>query len=307
MAVRERSAHSTGVLLGVTGYLSWGLFPLYFVLLKTVAPIEVVAHRIIWSLIVVVLILLVGKQWRAFTGAFNRRNVMILGSAAIFLSINWLVYVYAVDSNQVVQASLGYFMNPLISVAMGVILLKESLRKTQWVAVGIALIAVVDLTMASGSVPWIALTLGFSFGFYGLLKKYANLPSLQSLGIETVVLLPLALIILGVSVARGTESFVLDGPTITFLLIMLGPVTALPLLAFGGASTRIPLSTLGVLQYITPIFQFLLGVFIFQEAMSTGRWIGFTLVWVSLVIFTVDMYRHTRTRNYQLKETLLEP
>ncbi len=307
MAVRERSVHSTGVLLGVTGYFLWGMFPLYFVLLETVAPIEVVAHRVVWSLIVVILVLLIGKQWRAFTGAFNRRNVMILGTAALFLSINWLVYVYAVDSNQVVQASLGYFMNPLISVAMGVILLKESLRKTQWVAVGIALVAVVILTIASGSVPWIALSLGFSFGLYGLLKKYANLPSLQSLGIETVVLLPLALIIFGVFAAQGTESFVLDGPSITFLLIMLGPITAIPLLAFGGASTRIPLSTLGVLQYITPVLQFLLGVFIFQEAMSTGSWIGFTLVWISLVIFTVDMYRNSRTRNHQLKETLLEP
>jgi chloramphenicol-sensitive protein RarD len=307
VAVRERSVHSTGVLLGVTGYLLWGMFPLYFVLLDTVAPLEVVAHRIIWSLIVVIFILLIGKQWRAFTGAFTRRNVIILGSAAIFLSLNWLVYVYAVDSNQVVQASLGYFINPLISVAMGVIILKENLRKTQWVAVGIALVAVVVLTIASGSVPWIALTLGISFGTYGLLKKYANLPSLQSLGIETVVLLPLALIILGISVANGSESFVLDGPSITFLLIMLGPITAIPLLAFGGASTRIPLSTLGVLQYITPVLQFLLGVFIFQEAMSTGSWIGFTLVWISLVIFTVDMYRNSRTRNYQLKETLLEP
>jgi chloramphenicol-sensitive protein RarD len=307
VAVQERSVHSTGVLLGVTGYLLWGMFPLYFVLLDTVAPIDVVAHRVVWSLIVVLLLLLVGKQWRAFTGAFTRRNIIILGSAAIFLSLNWLVYVYAVDSNQVVQASLGYFINPLISVAMGVVILKESLRKTQWVAVGIALVAVVILTIASGSVPWIALTLGLSFGIYGLLKKYANLPSLQSLGIETVVLLPLALIILGFSVVNGTESFVLDGPSITFLLIMLGPITAIPLLAFGGASTRIPLSTLGVLQYITPIMQFILGVFIFQEVMSTGRWIGFTLVWVSLVIFTVDMYRNTRTRNHQLKETLLEP
>ena len=307
VALRERSVHSTGVLLGVTGYLLWGMFPLYFVLLDTVAPIDVVAHRVVWSLIVVVLLLLIGKQWRAFTGAFSRRSIMILGSAAIFLSINWLVYVYAVDSNQVVQASLGYFINPLISVAMGVVILKENLRKTQWVAVGIALVAVVILTIASGSVPWIALTLGLSFGTYGLLKKYANLPSLQGLGIETVVLLPLALIIIGISVANGTESFVLDGPSITFLLIMLGPITAIPLLAFGGASTRIPLSTLGVLQYITPILQFILGVFIFQEAMSTGSWIGFTLVWVSLVIFTVDMYRNTRTRTRQLKATLLEP
>ncbi len=307
MAGHERSIHSTGVLLGVAGYLFWGMFPLYFALLDSVSPIEIVAHRIIWSLIVVLLVLIVGKQWRAFTSAFSRRNVIILGSAAIFLSINWLVYVYAVTTNQVVQASLGYFVNPLISVAMGVLILKEKLRKTQWIAVGIAIVAVVVLTIASGSLPWIALTLGLSFATYGLLKKFANLPSLHSLGIETAVLVPIALVILGIAIVNGSESFVLDGPKITFLLIMLGPVTAIPLLAFGGASTRIPLSTLGVLQYITPIAQFFLGVFVFQEIMSTGRWIGFTLVWISLVIFTVDMYRHTRTRNRQLKETLLEP
>lgn len=307
VAVRERSVHSTGVLLGVVGYLFWGMFPLYFVLLDSVSPIEIVAHRVIWSLIVVVLVLIVGKQWRAFTGAFSLRNVAILGSAAIFLSINWLVYVYAVTTDQVVQASLGYFVNPLISVAMGVIILKESLRKTQWTAVAIAIVAVLVLTITSGSVPWIALTLGLSFATYGLLKKFANLPSLHGLGIETAVLFPIALVILGVAIANGSESFVLDGPKISFLLIMLGPVTAIPLLAFGGASTRIPLSTLGVLQYITPIGQFLLGVFVFQEAMSTGRWIGFSLVWISLVVFSVDMYRHTRTRNRQLEETLLEP
>jgi chloramphenicol-sensitive protein RarD len=307
VAGQERSVHSTGVLLGVAGYLFWGMFPLFFALLDSVSPIEIVAHRIIWSLIVVVLVLIVGKQWRAFTSAFSRRNVIILGSAAIFLSINWLVYVYAVTTNQVVQASLGYFVNPLISVGMGVLILKEKLRKTQWIAVGIAIVAVVVLTIASGSLPWIALTLGLSFATYGLLKKFANLPSLHSLGIETAVLVPIALVILGIAIVNGSESFVLDGPKITFLLIMLGPVTAIPLLAFGGASTRIPLSTLGVLQYITPIAQFFLGVFVFQEIMSTGRWIGFTLVWISLVIFTVDMYRHTRTRNRQLKETLLEP
>ena len=307
MAGQERSIHSTGVLLGVAGYLFWGMFPLYFALLDSVSPIEIVAHRIIWSLIVVLLVLIVGKQWRAFTSAFSRRNVIILGSAAIFLSINWLVYVYAVTTNQVVQASLGYFVNPLISVAMGVLILKEKLRKTQWIAVGIAIVAVAVLTIASGSLPWIALTLGLSFAIYGLLKKFANLPSLHSLGIETAVLVPIAMVILGIAIVNGSESFVLDGPKITFLLIMLGPVTAIPLLAFGGASTRIPLSTLGVLQYITPIAQFFLGVFVFQEIMSTGRWIGFTLVWVSLVIFTVDMYRYTRTRNRQLKETLLEP
>jgi chloramphenicol-sensitive protein RarD len=292
---REYSSHTTGLLLGILGYLFWGLFPLYFALLDQVSPIDVVAHRIIWSLIFVAIILLLTKQWRSFTRAFNRRIVLILGSAAIFLAINWLVYVYAVSTNQVLQASLGYFINPLISVAMGVVVLKERLRRTQWVAVGIALIAVAVLTVAYGAVPWIALTLGFSFGIYGLLKKYANMSSIQSLGIETAVLFPFSIIILVYSISTGSESFAVDGLGITALLIMLGPITALPLLAFGGAATRIPLSTLGLLQYITPIGQFLLGILVFQEVMTESRWIGFILVWVALVVFSVDMYRHTRS------------
>lgn len=295
MNTREYSSHTTGLLLGILGYLFWGLFPLYFALLDQVSPIDVVAHRIIWSLIFVAIILLLTKQWRSFTRAFNRRIVLILGSAAIFLAINWLVYVYAVSTNQVLQASLGYFINPLISVAMGVVVLKERLRRTQWVAVGIALIAVAVLTVAYGAVPWIALTLGFSFGIYGLLKKYANMSSIQSLGIETAVLFPFSIIILVYSISTGSESFAVDGLGITALLIMLGPITALPLLAFGGAATRIPLSTLGLLQYITPIGQFLLGILVFQEVMTESRWIGFILVWVALVVFSVDMYRHTRS------------
>lgn len=294
MATRERSSHTTGLILGVTGYLLWGLFPLYFMLLDIVPPIEVVAHRIIWSLVFVLIIVLLGRQWRVFVRAFNRRTVTMLGTAAVFLAINWLVYVYAVSTDQVLQASLGYFVNPLVSVALGVVILKEKLRTAQWAAVGIAIVAVMVLTVAYGELPWIALTLGFSFGIYGLLKKYANLPSIHSLGIETAVLFPIALGILAIAIARGDNSFVADGPGITALLILLGPVTAVPLLAFGGAAIRIPLSTLGLLQYITPIGQFLLGIFVFHELMSTGRWIGFILVWTALVVFSVDMYRHTR-------------
>lgn len=294
MKTRQHSSHTTGLLLGVLGYLLWGLFPLYFMLLDQVPPIEVVAHRIVWSLIFIVIIVLIGKQWRVFVQAFNRRTVIILGAAAIFLAINWLVYVYAVSTDQVLQASLGYFVNPLVSVAMGVVILKEKLRKAQWTAVGIAVIAVVVLTFAYGEVPWIALTLGFSFGTYGLLKKYANLPSIHSLGIETAVLFPIAIVILFFAEVRGDNSFVIDGPGITALLILLGPVTAIPLLAFGGAAIRIPLSTLGLLQYITPIGQFLLGIFVFHEIMTTERWIGFILVWTALVVFSADMYRHTR-------------
>jgi len=294
MATRERSSHTTGLILGVTGYLLWGLFPLYFMLLDIVPPIEVVAHRIIWSLVFVVIIVLLGRQWRVFVRAFNRRTVTMLGTAAVFLAINWLVYVYAVSTDQVLQASLGYFVNPLVSVALGVVILKEKLRTAQWAAVGIAIVAVMVLTVAYGELPWIALTLGFSFGIYGLLKKYANLPSIHSLGIETAVLFPIALGILAIAFTRGDNSFAADGPGITALLILLGPVTAVPLLAFGGAAIRIPLSTLGLLQYITPIGQFLLGIFVFHELMSTGRWIGFILVWTALVVFSVDMYRHTR-------------
>ncbi len=297
MNVRERSSHTTGLLIGVLGYLLWGIFPLYFILLDSVPPIEIVAHRIIWSLIFVVIIVLIGKQWRVFVRAFNRRIVIILGSAAIFLAINWVVYVYAINSDQVIQASLGYFVNPLVSVALGVVILKERLRVAQWVAVGIAVVAVVVLTVAYGEPPWIALTLGFSFGLYGLLKKFANIPSIHSLGIETAVLLPIAIVILSIAVSRGDSSFVIDGPGISMLLILLGPVTAIPLLAFGGAAIRIPLSTLGLLQYITPIIQFLLGIFVFKEAMTAESWIGFVLVWTALVVFSVDMYRHTRNNS----------
>lgn len=297
MKLPERSTHATGLLLGFTGYLLWGLFPLYFALLDLVPPIEVVAHRIIWSLIFIVVILLIGKQWRIFIRAFNRRTVTTLGIAAICLAINWFVMVYAVSADQVLQISLGYFVNPLISVALGVVILKEKLRNAQWAAVGIAAVAVVGLTVSLGELPWIALSLAFSFGFYGLLKKFANLPSVHSLGIETMLLVPIAIVILLFAEARGTNSFVMDGPGITVLLILLGPVTAIPLLAFGGAATRIPLSTLGLLQFITPIGTFLLGIFVFQEVMTTQSWIGFILVWTALLVFSVDMYRHTRRNN----------
>lgn len=237
--------------------------------------------------------------------AFTKRTLGILLAAAIFISVNWLVYVFAVATDQVVQASLGYFINPLISVALGVILLRERLRRTQWLAVGIALVAVGVLTVSYGAVPWISLVLGFSFGMYGLLKKLANVGSTESLMIETAALAPFALALMGVWEVNGQAAFVLDGWQISILLILLGPVTALPLLAFGGAATRIPLSTLGLLQYITPILQFALGVFVFQEAMPGSRWIGFFIVWTALVVFSIDAYRHSRKRSRNAKAKLI--
>lgn len=284
----------------------WGLFPLYFALLDAVSPLEVVAHRIIWTLVFLVIVISIARNWGSVKRALNRRTVLILLAAAVFISINWLVYVYAVASDQVVQASLGYFVNPLISVALGVILLRERLRMLQWVAVGIALVAVAILTVSYGSLPWISLTLGFSFGMYGLLKKLANVRSTDSLVIETAALAPFALALMGVWEFNGQAAFALDGWQISILLILLGPVTALPLLAFGGAATRIPLSTLGVLQYITPILQFSIGVFIFNEAMPASRWIGFLFVWAALVVFSTDAYRHSRDRARSRNQVILE-
>jgi len=284
----------------------WGLFPLYFALLDQVAPLEVVAHRIIWTLVFLIIVISIARNWASVKRALNRRTLLILLGAAVFISINWLVYVYAVATDQVVQASLGYFVNPLISVALGVILLRERLRRMQWIAVGIALVAVAVLTISYGALPWISLTLGFSFGMYGLLKKLANVGSTDSLVIETAALAPFALALMGVWEAQGRAAFVLDGWQISVLLILLGPVTALPLLAFGGAATRIPLSTLGVLQYITPILQFAIGVFIFNEAMPASRWLGFVFVWSALVIFSTDAYRHSRRRTRNRKQRLLE-
>ena len=226
--------------------------------------------------------------------------------AAVFISINWLVYVYAVDTDQVVQTSLGYFINPLISVALGVILLRERLRALQWVAVGIAIIAVAVLTISYGTVPWISLTLAFSFGMYGFLKKLARIGSIESLAIETAALAPFALALMAMWEADGQAAFVLDGWQISLLLILLGPITALPLLAFGGAATRSPLSPLGVLQYITPIMLFLFGVFLFNEAMPTSRWVGFLFVWVSLVVFSIDAYRYSRRSTKDRRAELLE-
>lgn len=272
----------------------WGLFPLYFALLDAVTPLEIIAHRVIWSLVFLLVIIAIARQWS--TLRIDRRTLVILSIAAVFLSINWLTYVYAISINEVAQASLGYFINPLVSVGLGVVILSEKLRRAQWWAVGIAVIAVVILTVGYGQLPWIALTLAFSFGIYGLLKKQANVGAVPSLLWETLVLAPVALAYLGFLEVRGEAAFAIDGWDISFLLILLGPITALPLLAFGAAATRIPLSTLGVIQYVTPVVQFILAVTVFAEVMTPLRWVGFALVWVALVIVTVDMTRSARAR-----------
>ena len=265
-------------------------------MLDDIPPIEVVAHRVIWSLVFLAVVLTVTRGWRATRASLNPRVLGLLTAGAVVLSINWGTYVYAVQESLVVEASLGYFINPLVSVALGVLFLGERLRPAQWSAVGVALVAVVVLTFALGHPPWISLVLAFSFGSYGLFKKRADISALGSLTVETTVLLPLALAIVISAQAAGTATLGHTDWSTTALLVMLGPVTAIPLVAFGAAATRLPLSVIGVMQYMTPILQFILGLVVFHEAMSTGRWIGFVLVWIALVIFTVDTVRSTRAK-----------
>jgi chloramphenicol-sensitive protein RarD len=226
--------------------------------------------------------------------ARSGRNALTLAIAAAFLALNWGVYVYAVSTDQVVEASLGYFINPLVSVGLGVLLLRERLRSGQWIAVGIAVLAVAVLAVSYGRLPWISLILAFSFGIYGLLKKQVGVGAVESLTIETAALSPVALVVMIVMASSHSSALTSASTGTVLLLILLGPVTAIPLLAFGGAATRIPLSTLGLMQYFTPVFQFLLGVFVFGETMSTTRWLGFLLVWLSLVVMSVDGLRNAR-------------
>lgn len=285
------------------------MFPLYFALVEEVNPVEVVANRVLWSLVFLALLTTVTRGWaRTLTAARDGRRVLILSVAAVFLAVNWGTYVYAIESNQVVEASLGYFLNPLVSIGLGVVFLRERLRTIQWAAVGLAFLAVGVLAVSYGRLPWISLILAVSFGIYGLLKKQADIGAVPSLTIETAALAPLAVIALAVFLVQGTSAYETQGPGMAVLLALLGPVTAVPLLAFGGAAIRIPLSTLGLLQYLTPVFQFMIGVLVFDEAMTGMRWAGFTIVWACLALVTYDGLRQARAgRTATLEREIAEP
>jgi chloramphenicol-sensitive protein RarD len=288
-----------GLLYGVTAYLLWGLFPLYFPLLEPAGAVEILAHRVAWSVATMLLIVVLSRRLPQFRALFRRhraRNLLTL--AAVVIAVNWGTYIWGVNNHRVVETSLGYFINPLVTVLMGVVILRERLRAWQWVALAIAFVAVLGLTVEYGHPPWVALTLAFSFGTYGLAKKQAGVEAVESLTFETLVLVPVALgylIWLG-----GSGSFVGHGVGHSLLLASTGIVTAVPLLCFGAAAIRVPMTTLGLLQYLAPIVQFLLGVTVLDEHMSAVRWIGFGLVWVALVIFTLEATRHHRRQQLRL-------
>jgi chloramphenicol-sensitive protein RarD len=289
------SEQRRGFLLGVAAYLLWGAFPLYWPLLEPAGALEILAHRIFWSLVVMgalVVALGRGSAFRALLA--DRRVTRLLALGACLITVNWATYIWAVNNDHVVESSLGYFINPLVTVLMGVFILGERLRTWQWVAMGVAGTAVVVLSVDYGRLPWVALVLACSFGSYGLCKKVAGAPAIESLTFETLVIGPVALAYVAWLTARGDSNFTTHGPGHLLLFLSTGLVTAVPLICFGGAAIRVSMTTLGLLQYLAPILQFALGVVYFHEDMPTGRWIGFCLVWVALAIFTADSLRERR-------------
>ncbi|MEV4227760.1 EamA family transporter RarD [Streptomyces bobili] len=281
-----------GLLNGFAAYGMWGLVPLFWPLLKPAGAAEILAHRMVWSLAFVAVALIVVRRWK-WAGELLRqpRRLALVTVAAAVITVNWGVYIWAVNSGHVVEASLGYFINPLVTIAMGVLLLKERLRPVQWVAVGVGLAAVLVLTIGYGRPPWISLCLAFSFAVYGLVKKKVNLGGVESLAAETAIQFLPALGYLLWLAGHGGSTFTDEGLGHSALLASTGIVTALPLVCFGAAAIRVPLSTLGLLQYMAPVFQFLLGVLYFGEAMPPERWAGFALVWLALVLLTGDAWR----------------
>ncbi len=284
-----------GTAAGLSAYLLWGCFPLYFPLLEPAGGLEIVAHRVVWSLLFVALLLTVLRRWALVRAAVtDRRTMVVLAGASLLIAANWLVFVYGVNSGHVVETSLGYFVNPLVSVLLGVVVFSERLRPLQWTAVGLAAVAVVVLTVDYGRPPWIALTLAATFGAYGLLKKLVRVEAAPGLLVETLVALVPALVVLGVLQATGRGTAGTEGAGHLLLLMASGVATAVPLLLFAAAARRIPLSTVGLLQYVTPLMQLALGVFVFHEPMPPARLAGFAIVWAALAVFTVDSLRSAR-------------
>nr|WP_189180549.1 EamA family transporter RarD [Microbispora rosea] len=283
-----------GVLYGVAAYAMWGLFPLYWPLLKPSGAVEILAHRVVWSLVVVVTLLAVRRHW-SWIRAMTRRQLLLLALAAVTVSVNWGTYIYAVNTGHVVESALGYFINPLVNVLFGVLIFRERLRLWQWIAVGLGTVAVLILTLDYGRLPWIALALAASFGTYGLIKKAAGVGSAESMTVETLVLLVPALGYLLVLQADGAGTFGNHGLGHAVLLVVSGLVTAVPLMLFTASALRVPLTIVGLLQYIAPVLQFMCGVLVAHETMPASRWAGFVVVWVALCVFTWDSVRSART------------
>ena len=295
----DDSTDRSGLLLGTAAYLVWGFFPLYFARLAPTGAVEIIAHRVVWSLLFCVVALAATRSLGTLRDVLrSRRTTAGLAAAGLLIATNWLVYVYGVLSGHTVDAALGYYINPLATVLLAVVVLGERLRRAQWVALGIAGVAVVVITAGVGRFPWIAVVLAVTFALYGLAKNRTGrtVGALTGLTVETATNAPLALGFFAWAGAQGTLGFTAHGGWHAAALVALGPVTAVPLLMFGGAARRLPLSVMGLLQYLTPTMQFLIAVLVFGEEMPAARWWGFVLVWVALVVMTTDGVRAGRAR-----------
>lgn len=287
------NASRSGIAFGVGAYTLWGLLPLFWALFDHVDSLEVLAHRFVWSLVVTLLVLALARHLHRLR-TLGGRAYALLAVAGALISVNWGMYIWAVSNGHVIETSLGYFINPLVTVIVAVILLRERLRNAQWVAVGIAAVAVLVLTVNYGRLPWIGLVLAFSFSFYSVIKRKLRVPAVESVAVETAAMFLPALAFLVTLQLRGEASFGHVDLGTDLLLIATGAATAAPLLCFAAAASRAPLTTLGILQYIAPTLQFILGIVVFHEAVPPVRFIGFGLVWVALAIFTVEALHHRR-------------
>lgn len=295
MTPEQQQRTRQGILLAVGAYTMWGIAPIYFKSLSEVSPLEILSHRVVWSFFLLAFLLHLGRSWRNVRDTLTSKPKMTyLVATSLLVGVNWLIFIWAVNANHMLDASLGYYINPLINVVLGMIFLGERLRKLQWFAVGLAAIGVLIQIVAFGSIPVVAIALAFSFGFYGLLRKKVSLEAQTGLFIETLVMLPAAAIYLLFIADSATSDLAANPMSLNLLLIAAGIVTTLPLLCFTGAATRLKLSTLGFFQYIGPSLMFLLAVLIYGEAFTTDKAVTFAFIWGALVIFSFDGLRHNK-------------
>ena len=299
---------ASGTAYGLAAYGAWGLFPLYFSALQPAGALEVLVHRVLWAFLLCLVIVLALGQVRLLRRTLRSpRTLFALTVAGVLIAANWTLYIVAVLTGHVTEAALGYFLNPLVTVALGVLVLRERLRRAQWVAVGLGAAAAVYLTLDYGAPPWISLGLAFSFASYGLVKKHlgVSLSALQSLTAETMIVSPVALGVLLYLLATGQDTFTSEGWLHTLLLVGAGVATTVPLLWFAAAARRIPLSSVGLLQFLTPVLQLLCAVFLLGESMPASRWVGFALVWVALVILSTDSVAAARRSRRQVRASVV--
>lgn len=305
MSKIKRGESAQGVIYGFTAYIIWGIVPIYWPLLQPAGAVEILAHRVIWSLFVLLAFLAVKKRIKNALQIFkDPSKLALLTVASIFIAVNWGIFIWASVSGRILDSSLGYYINPLFSIGLGVLLLKEKLRNLQWLAIGIATVAIFYLSLTLGAPPYVALSLASTFSIYGYLKKRANVDAIDSLTIETLILLPLAIGYLIYLSIIGQNSFGTNGVDHAIWLASAGIITAVPLALFGAAAIRIPLSTLGFIQYVGPTLQFVIGLYLFNEPMPRDRFIGFALTWLAIAIISFDALRN---RTKVTKEYVTDP